>query len=222
MIGVIDVGNTFIHCCCAKNKKIISRKDFKDTDGLEEFYRDIREILIISNSEEKRGKIKYELKDKKIYNFPLERIKIDYNGRVGEDRISSAFYIMEEELYPAIIIDAGTAITLDYIDKYGIFSGGAILPGIKIFFESYGNVETLKFVEKELELRKYKGKNTKECISFGIYIYIKGIKDYIKETYKGNVIITGGDSNFFRERGWKIDKDLVLKGGIYAFYKFFT
>lgn len=222
MIGIIDIGNTFIHCCLAEGERIIKRKNFQDINDLKKFFFNINIILVISNSEEKREQIKEQLKGKKIYDFPVEKIKRNYEGRVGEDRIASAFYIKEKRLYPAIVLDAGTAITIDFINKNGVFSGGSILPGISIFLKSYDEINTLKFVEKSKKIKKIIGKNTKDCISSGLYIFIKGIKEYIKERNIQNVILTGGDALFFSEKGWEIDKDLVLKGGLCAFHKFFS
>ncbi len=223
MIGVIDIGNTLIHCCYTKGERIIQRKDFEETNEVEEFFLNIENIIVISNSEEKREKIKLVLKNKKVYNFPIEKIERDYSGRVGEDRIASAFYIKEKRLYPAIVLDAGTAITIDFINENGIFSGGSILPGINVYLKSYEKISSLNLKIDEFKINRNPGKNTKDCIYSGLYIYIRGIKDYIKNEKKSKkVFLTGGDADLFKEKGWKIDKNLVLKGGIYAFHKFFT
>uniref|UniRef100_A0A7C4YC91 Type III pantothenate kinase n=1 Tax=candidate division WOR-3 bacterium TaxID=2052148 RepID=A0A7C4YC91_UNCW3 len=217
MIGVIDIGNTFFHCCYGIKENIIKREDFKDIEQIKEFFKDIEEIIVISNSEEKREKIKDVIQKKKIIRFPAEKIERDYEGRVGEDRISSSFYLKVKGIYPAIIIDAGTAITIDFINDKGIFSGGGILPGIKLFFESYKMIETLKPSTLNLSVRENIGKRTDECIYYGINVYINGIKEIVKKYGIENVFLTGGDAEYFEEEGWKIDKEIVLKGGLFAY-----
>ncbi|HVJ67046.1 MAG TPA: type III pantothenate kinase [Caulifigura sp.] len=63
--------------------------------------------------------------------FPIE-IQVDVPERVGLDRLLNA--IAAQRLWqnnqPVVIVDSGTAVTVDYVDRRGAFIGGAILPGI--------------------------------------------------------------------------------------------
>ena len=62
-----------------------------------------------------------------LYNNPRE---------VGVDRLVNAVSAVEKYGRPLIIVDMGTAITFDAIDRDGAYLGGAILPGIKIAMEA--------------------------------------------------------------------------------------
>ncbi len=55
---------------------------------------------------------------------------------VGVDRLVNAVSAIEKYGTPLIIVDIGTAITFDCIDKDGAYLGGAIFPGIKIAMEA--------------------------------------------------------------------------------------
>jgi type III pantothenate kinase len=64
-------------------------------------------------------------------DMPLE-VQVDAPDRVGLDRLAGAVAANElrERDRPAIVIDLGTAITVDLVSAGGAFEGGAILPGI--------------------------------------------------------------------------------------------
>ena len=64
--------------------------------------------------------------------LPL-RIQVDQPEKVGMDRLVAAVAVnlLRSSDRPAIVIDAGTAITVDLIDVDGAFRGGAILPGME-------------------------------------------------------------------------------------------
>src|SRR3954468_3368897 len=59
-------------------------------------------------------------------------IRVDAPERVGIDRLLAALAAnrLRSPDGPAIIVDLGTAITIDLLEADGAFAGGAILPGI--------------------------------------------------------------------------------------------
>ena len=69
-----------------------------------------------------------------VRHFSELPIKLDVESpdRVGLDRILNAVACQRrgEANVPAIIVDSGTATTVDVVDERGVFRGGAILPGI--------------------------------------------------------------------------------------------
>ncbi len=64
-------------------------------------------------------------------DLPL-RVELPRPDMVGIDRLAAALAAREarEPGRPAVVIDVGTAITVDYLDASGAFCGGAILPGL--------------------------------------------------------------------------------------------
>ena len=137
-------------------------------------------------------------------------IAIDYNrATLGTDRIAAA--VGAVELYGAdkqmVVIDAGTAITIDYIDC-GVFCGGNISAGVDMRFEVlHNNTSSLplcspKSVEGELPQL---GKTTEDAIIFGVmqsvFYEVKGYIDAFCEKNEKNLIIfIGGDAEYFVNR----------------------
>jgi type III pantothenate kinase len=63
--------------------------------------------------------------------FPIA-VEVDAPERVGLDRLLNAIAAqrLRQENQPVVIVDSGTAVTVDYVNRRGAFAGGAILPGI--------------------------------------------------------------------------------------------
>lgn len=63
-------------------------------------------------------------------------IRVDRPGDVGADRLVNA--LAAQRLYgtPAVVMDLGTATTLDCVDTDGAYVGGAIAPGLELGLEA--------------------------------------------------------------------------------------
>lgn len=66
-------------------------------------------------------------------DLPLA-IHVEQPHRVGSDRLLAAVAVnrLRAPERPAIVIDAGTAITVDLVSAVGAFEGGVILPGFRL------------------------------------------------------------------------------------------
>ena len=126
-----------------------------------------------------------------------------------------------------IIIDLGTATTLDIVKKNQYF-GGVILPGLTT---SYSNLVNLASGIKKIKLEnsnKVFGKNTKDALLCGfntgyqtmIEGYIKIIKDKFNLNFK--VIFTGGyASNVFNNKNQYLYKENLTLLGISLYHQMF-
>lgn len=135
--------------------------------------------------------------------------QIDYEPRhsVGFDRLvnlKSAYSLYPEK--NIIIIDLGTATTVDIMKKNKHYLGGMILPGVSISLESlYDKTSQLPKIALK-QPSNLAGKTTKENMQNGIYyLYCYGLERIVLEiieNYFNNkiedtkVIITGGLSTF--------------------------
>jgi type III pantothenate kinase len=147
--------------------------------------------------------------------FILPKIKlnitlcIENSAKLGSDRIANAcwshFYNQNSpDKKFQIIIDIGTAVTIDSVNKNGDFLGGIIYPGInslaKCLYESTEKLPLIK-INKPKNLI---GTNTESAIQSGIYngiLYlIKGFVSDICDFYgicgdkNIRLIYTGGQS----------------------------
>jgi type III pantothenate kinase len=59
-------------------------------------------------------------------------VGLEHPERVGIDRLAAAVAVnrLRPSDRPAIVVDTGTAITVDFVSVDGVFRGGAIMPGI--------------------------------------------------------------------------------------------
>jgi type III pantothenate kinase len=72
--------------------------------------------------------------------------EVEFPDRVGLDRLAAAVAanVIREPGRPAIVIDAGSAITVDLVTPAGVFSGGVILPGFRLSAEAlFGGADLL-------------------------------------------------------------------------------
>lgn len=142
---------------------------------------------------------------------------------IGADRIAAA--IGAVSLHPEtdlIVIDMGTATTIDVVTKDKEYLGGTIIPGLRISVEALAN-ETAKLPMVEITKPEHSlGTNTIEAIQSGIfYIHLGGLKElcsqYTTSIFNGKkplVLGTGGFSRIFEETKLfdEISPELVLLG----------
>ncbi len=150
-------------------------------------------------------------------------------NEVGADRIANA--IGAVKAYPdkdLIIIDMGTATTLDAVTAERDYLGGAILPGMRLGMESLRS-NTAKLMEVNIETPdSFVGRTTRESIQAGLYFgqmgalkeLIAGMKQEIYLNREVMVIGTGGFAQLYRDKNLfdVILPDLVLEG-LYIAYE---
>jgi type III pantothenate kinase len=90
--------------------------------------------------------------------------------RAGPDRLLAAWAASLRHGAPVIVVDLGTATTVDVVDPDGFFLGGAILPGLGLAAESLAE-GTARLPHVELELPETAiGVDTAGAIQGGIVI----------------------------------------------------
>ena len=173
---------------------------------------------------------------KSFFGFKIEFIEPSENSHnvlngydepqsLGVDRWVAMIAARTEFKKNVMIIDMGTAITIDLVDKYGTHQGGKILPGFKLMSETLNkntnNIQqiiNLHDIEKK-DIQSW-GKNTRNVIISGVTSAIFGaiqvsLDKVNKDFEEPVVIITGGDSGFFKgylDRTYKYRPNLVLSG----------
>jgi type III pantothenate kinase len=124
----------------------------------------------------------------------------EYPEGVGNDRLVNAVATFERIKDWAIIIDAGTAITIDVIDDKGTFLGGIIAPGVAVSSKALHHYTAFL---PDISVQKPKhvlGRNTEEAMNSGIYWGTVGmVKNLIRMLCnelerKPTIIATGGDA----------------------------
>jgi type III pantothenate kinase len=124
-------------------------------------------------------------------------ILYDNPKEVGADRIANAVGAFDLYGGPCIVVDFGTATTLDAISDKGEYLGGAIIPGIEISLDAlFARAAALRRFEL-IEPRNVIGKNTVESMQsgaiYGFAAQVDGVCNRIKdELGEATVVATGG------------------------------
>ncbi|PHS57803.1 MAG: pantothenate kinase [Sulfurimonas sp.] len=189
-----DIGNTSYH---------FLKDDF-----------DYKEDVKVFNPSDVKGLVYYicvntEIKKilLKLNNWIDISKKIDktaYYETMGIDRI-----IICESIQDGVIIDAGSAVTVDIVNN-GVFEGGFIYPGIKAMSDTYKNISSALNYEFNFDLNlESLPKNSRDSIS---YAYLKLIYTEVISLNKA-IYLTGGDSLKFSKifKNAKIDKNLIFR-----------
>jgi type III pantothenate kinase len=131
--------------------------------------------------------------------IPIGR-QIDREAIVGDDRLLNAAAAYDTLKQTCVVIDVGTAVTIDFVDGAGTFHGGAIAPGAQMQLNSLHNhTAQLPQVSFEKPLEAI-GHNTVEAMRTAVFHGIRGMVRELVEQYAeqvGNypaVIATGGDA----------------------------
>lgn len=139
----------------------------------------------------------------------------------GVDRILNIAAAYEQMGKACVVVDAGTAITVDCCNNDGDFLGGAIAPGASLQFGAL-HEKTAKLPLTSLHVPSGAfGHSTNGAIQSGVYHGIRGLVKELTEAYAtelGNwpeIIATGGDApKLFSD--WElvhaISPDLTLYG----------
>lgn len=171
-----------------------------------------------------------ELGKKYLHSEPLivdDRIrtglKLDYHppSAIGADRICNAVAVFDKYGGPAIVVDFGTATTLDVVDAEGVYLGGAIAPGVEMtassLYEKASKLAKISLEFPETVVGKTTEHSMQAGIMFGTISMVDGLIERMKKEIKGNVkvIATGGLAGhvIHRSRGIQhVEPNLVLEG----------
>ncbi len=124
-------------------------------------------------------------------------ILYDNPKEVGADRIANAVAAFDLHGGPTIVVDFGTATTVDATSARGEYLGGAILPGIEIsldaLFERAAALSRVTVVEP----RRVIGKSTVESIQSGVFYGFGAAVDGLCRRFEEDlgpctVVSTGG------------------------------
>jgi type III pantothenate kinase len=136
---------------------------------------------------------------------------LDPETITGVDRLLNAAAAWKLCEQACIVIDAGTCVTVDFVDGEGTFHGGAIAPGARMQLHAMNTgTSALPEVEFEAPLKEAFGKNTAQAMLHGVFHGIQGMVRLLSEQYAmrygayPQIIATGGDAKILFE-----DDDLI-------------
>ena len=152
--------------------------------------------------------------------IPIGR-QLDPEALVGEDRLLNAAAAFDVLKQSVVVVDAGTAITIDFVDGEGTFHGGAIAPGGQMMLNALHD-RTAALPEIDFgRPQEAIGHNTAEAMRSGAYFGLRGMVHELVEQMAEHagafplVVATGGDGALLFKEDERVDRvvpELTLMG----------
>lgn len=212
----VDAGNTAVKAMVFhKNQpEIIDRIPSSEKDDVEKAFREWSEIyktVYVSSVRRDLNKLleqEGKFRNVVLYtykNIPEKYIGVTSKETLGMDRFFAAYgaWKLSGER-AAIIIDAGTACTVDLIAEDGRYLGGVIMPGLEIMNTSLSSVTSmLPKIEADIPT-EWPPQSTNTALQWGICgSYVDAISAHITrhktKIQDADIFLTGGDSSFLEK-----------------------
>ncbi len=228
---IIDIGNTRTKLGVFGKQKLLAKTTFEKGWTLKALQAFIGKRKIVNAALSTvagiEGEIESFLKEKYFFINLSAATKIPIKNAyrspktLGKDRLAAV--VGAWGLFPGkscLVIDAGTCITYDFINAKGIYLGGSITPGINMRLKAMNAfTASLPLVERR-KLTAPVGKDTVTSLrtgaQLGATLELEGfIRQYKERFGRLNVILTGGDANYFANKLKSkifVNSNLVLVG----------
>ena len=217
----IDIGNTAVKWATFEGASLVESGKWKVESGEWKVGSGKQKVLVCAS-----GEVPEELAalPRLTADTPLP-IRLDYKTprTLGADRVAAAcgawaLHAGED----CLVIDAGTCITVDFLDREGVYHGGAILPGLEMKLRAL-HTFTAKLPLIELEgvtKAPVLGRSTEESILAGTLgatmLALAGfVAAYRQRCAALRVLLTGGDAGRLTaagDAGWELQPQLTLIG----------
>jgi type III pantothenate kinase len=202
----VDIGNSKSKWSLVENQ-IDQRSGSFFNHDIDEFVvpEDIDEVTIASVGREEYeniliSKLKFISKNIIFAQIDKQLLEINYSNELGIDRWLGALAVTKRTTNNAILIDAGSAVTIDFIRNDAprpIFEGGLILPGLHLFNQSL--VEKSADISLKNKVMTAQINNTDMALMHGFLMSVSGAIEKFLNFYQLDIentdfFISGGDA----------------------------
>lgn len=217
MLLLLDIGNTHTHLGLANERRVVRQRDFPTRawfagKAAGEVARLVRSSKLegaalcsvvprateyaLSFLRRERGLRVVELGPRTVtgigIDYPLPR-------SIGPDRLANAIAVQHHFGAPAVVVDFGTAVTFDVVDRKGDYAGGIIAPGLSAMTDYLHEKTALLPRVRIRDTDAVVGKSTREAMLIGaVHGYrglIRGLVGELKRELQCKrlpVVATGG------------------------------
>ena len=244
----VDMGNTHTHCAVVEDMRVLVSWDVPTREFAESFTPErVRALnveglswcsVVPSQASLFHARLVSDFKGIDAYRLSFDNSPIPIDSKnppqVGQDRIAVAVGAGAIFKPPYIIVDMGTAVTIDLVDSNGVYAGGAIAPGLYAFTD-YLNERAALLPRIDPAGADYSlslGKNTLEAMQVGC---VKGfcrlvdgiISDMEKDYFHGDIarsktVFTGGSVSLLPKK-WLAERKVecnLANIGLFMAFKF--
>ncbi|MFD2532791.1 type III pantothenate kinase [Gracilimonas halophila] len=155
-----------------------------------------------------------------VKDIPRRMLNYETIDTLGIDRFLACYGATDQTNNSVVVIDAGTAITIDFMDENNVYHGGLIAPGLAGFGEVLSQkAPALPKVDMEMP-KIWPGKSTVDSLKWGqagfYKMGIQGLLDKYEDEFGSfDLFITGGDGAVIKamtERESRLRSFLVFEG----------
>ena len=196
MILLFDIGNTHTHLGLANGRRVLRQTNVPTADWfrgevlqtlLKFLGRQRVEAAALCSVVPRATPLAHELARKhwsidclELTPHTVRGIGIDYPKpeTIGPDRLANAVAARHHYGAPSVVVDFGTAVTFDVVNRNGNYVGGIIAPGLAAM-TSYLHEKTALLPEIEIrDVRAVIGKNTEQAMLIGA---VHGYRGLVRE-----------------------------------------
>lgn len=237
---LFDIGNTHTHLGLASAKRVLKQTDISTKSwfdgtaaaGVKQFLggKKISGSALCSVVPRATPLVKkfvrasHKIEVLELSPKTIRGVGIDYPKpeSIGPDRLANAVAAKIHFGAPAVVVDFGTAVTFDVIDKKGNYVGGIIAPGLAAMTDYLHEKTALLPKIKIREVKSAIGKSTEHAMLVGA---VQGYRGLVRELIgdlkrelgvkKLPVVATGGYAKLIAAKLPEISEvapDLTLEG----------
>ena len=210
MFLALDIGNSKTKWGLFENGNLSSRGVFLNSAEIPVFWNSIPISGIVHSSSGKIGGNLRSFINCHPQSLDLNSLPLPFESHyetpdtLGRDRVAAIKGgLAKFKNSDLLVIDAGTCITYDFIDKNGSHLGGTISPGIKMRLKAVNAfTDKLPLLSEMPDSVEPIAKNTNSAIGQGALVGVlyetEGYISYVKSLFpKVKILVTGGDAWIF-------------------------
>jgi type III pantothenate kinase len=119
---------------------------------------------------------------------------------LGVDRWLAIAAAYNKYSQPIMVVDAGSAITIDIIGPGGQHVGGYILPGLSLMHDAlWKNTSDVRVVGSGIEELWVPGKNTQQAVNKGCLLAAASAIESLASQFPVRIVLTGGDAKIISQ-----------------------
>lgn len=204
----LDIGNSYLKLAERKETgwAILCQNHTASTDMiLDCIPEEAGDFRIITSSVRSQitGALEKQLQPGRLITITTEQIpdtSLDYDTphTLGIDRFLACLGASAETGRDVVVVDAGTACTIDLMTSDKVYRGGVIMPGLKVYHQAVETfIPELPKIPREIP-DNWPGKSTAESMQWGVNgTFFQSvaffIEKHLKEAGEAYIFITGGD-----------------------------
>lgn len=225
MILLLDIGNTHTHVGIANGRRVLRQRNFSTAElrkgalgpSVRRFVGRQSMTACVLASVVPRATLPARRLVRRLWGIQclevnartVRGIGIDYPRpeTIGADRLANAVAVKARFGAPAVVVDFGTAVTFDVVDRAGNYVGGIIAPGLALMTDYLHEKTALLPRIRVRDTKAVIGKNTAQAMLVGAVHGYRGlVRELIVELKRSlrtkhlPVVATGGYARLVADR----------------------